>query len=416
MELERVWRQVTCKNVKGDEFGASLLDFDWNVGGKNAMLMHKSYFRVGLGLRCRDTETSDWRQPVMEDGVALANNAAGNLMNNCHFYMGGANVSSCVTNLPQAHAIKNRITKSGAWLNSVGKMHGISPNFHARQREVCNILPADDPAFGFPITPALDESGTREIYQMYQPPIGIFNHSKPMGSGDYRIQFNPNPNWKTSCVESLSGSNPKLHDVYFVSIEFYLCTIKMDIGATGGESIELTEHQVYSKGISTGETNFDFTVPSSTKAISIFVQGAIAGTDTRIPLSNFTTLDYGERSLRSLQISYGSVTKPPTRWASKYDLMTGVNQLQQRYYDSLIESDQAFNDGGAEPFSHWLMSPMIHYSFERDSEDRASQVQLQIDYGTMETKSNLYIVAHYTRRIDWTITNGFVSSVNARSI
>jgi hypothetical protein len=63
-----------------------------------------------------------------------------------------------------------------------------------------------------------------------------------------------------------------------------------------------------------------------------------------------------------------------------------------------------------------LKSPLIHYSWLRDSADQSSQVQLQVDYGSMEANANLFIIAHYSRKIDITVTNGFVSSVNALSV
>jgi hypothetical protein len=93
-----------------------------------------------------------------------------------------------------------------------------------------------------------------------------------------------------------------------------------------------------------------------------------------------------------------------------------VNKLQQRYFDTIVESGQAFSEGGAETFANWLTSPLLHYSWDRDSEDRSSQVQIQVNYKQLGLPTNLFIVSHYNRKITTTTTAGFVSSVNALSI
>ena len=98
------------------------------------------------------------------------------------------------------------------------------------------------------------------------------------------------PNYKTACEESRSGKNPNgaTPDYKFnvTSMELYICTELMDVSPTGTEVLHLMEHQVQSKPLSgPGDKNFDFTVPPSTKAISIFVQSGSAGTNTMCPPS-----------------------------------------------------------------------------------------------------------------------------------
>jgi hypothetical protein len=269
------------------------------------------------------------------------------------------------------------------------------------------------------VLPNIDEGHSSDIYVNYQPPIGISKHATPMGSGQYRYQFNPNLNYKTACVEQLTGSGA-VFDFSVTSIELYICTVKMDIPSTGVEHLELIEHRAHAVKMPTRDGSFDFTVPSSTKSLSFFVQSSTAGTDGIIPPSRFACLGGQEKLLRSIQVSYANITKPPTRWSSEYGVIgtanEAVNKLQQRYADLLLESGQMFSEGGAESYSQWLMSPLIHYSWLRDSADQSSQVQLQVDYGSMEANANLFIIAHYSRKIDITVTNGFVSSVNALSV
>jgi hypothetical protein len=261
---------------------------------------------------------------------------------------------------------------------------------------------------------------------MYKPPIGIMEHSKPMGSGDYRFQFNPNSNYKTACVESPSGSAQYSFNV--TSMELYICTELMDVSPTGTEVLHLMEHQVQSKSLGgVGDKNFDFTIPPSTKAISIFVQSGAAGSDTMCPPSLLGCKTAGldgavpkagydaQNSIKSIQLTYANMTKPPTRWSSEFSAT--VKKLQQRYLDTQIESSQAFSSGGCETLQQWLESGMLlHYSWVRDSNDRSTQLQIQADFAEAETNANLFVVAHYTRSCEIDVNNGYISGVRSLTI
>jgi hypothetical protein len=57
----------------------------------------------------------------------------GNLYNNVYVRAGGQDVSSIVNYVPQAQQVKNRLDKSGAWLDTVGKdSFGCDADFQTR--------------------------------------------------------------------------------------------------------------------------------------------------------------------------------------------------------------------------------------------------------------------------------------------
>ena len=59
----------------------------------------------------------------------------------------------------------------------------------------------DYPIFGLKMRRR--DGGQRNIVQgLFQPPIGIFQHSEPMGAGDYRFSLNPNTNYQRAAVQS----------------------------------------------------------------------------------------------------------------------------------------------------------------------------------------------------------------------
>jgi hypothetical protein len=415
--MHRTYRQVTAKrNISDNAFDKGVIDFDFSIGGKTTFLPSRSYFRVGVELTKPDGS------PVAQtDDVAFANFCPGNLFDNVYFLAGGQTVSSIVNYAPQAHACSYRLSKSGAWLNSIGKdAYGISSDFEYRRMQAS--VPVEDDDVLIPV--AQDITQQNKKYFMYKPPVGIMEHSKPMGSGDYRFQFNPNSNYKTACVQSLTGKTPDDYSFNVTSMELYICTELMDVSPTGTEVLHLMEHQVQSKPLSgAGDTNFDFTVPPSTKAISIFVQSGAAGSNTMCPpsLLGCKTVGVGnggydaQNSIKSIQLTYANMTKPPTRWSSEFTATT--KKLQQRYLDTQIESSQAFSSGGAETLQQWLDGGvLLHYSWIRDANDRSTQLQIQADFQDHEPNSNLFVVAHYTRSCEIDVSNGYISSVRSLTI
>ena len=144
-------------------------------------------------------------------------------------------------------------------------------------------------------------------------------------------------------------------------------------------------------------------MPSSTLALAFFPQSGNAGfvSPTRFVQSsgeNGTAILDNQNLVRSLQITYANTTKPSTRWASTYDNVLGASgaavgtadELQQLYSDNLQETRVIKNHGGAETLGEWLQrGPYFYYSFSRDREDRATQVQVAVEFASIETVQTL---------------------------
>ena len=410
--MQRKWRQSTAKrNIAGSQFTQGVVDFDFSVGSNTVFIPSKSYFRIGVKIG-----DGSGNAPTQAAKLAFANFCPGNLFDNCFFYAGGQNVSSCINYGPQAHALAYRLRKSGAWMNSIGKdAYGICASRQYRTVLASSDSPGEDQE---PSVPSIDSSDGSVRYFIYQPPLGIMEHSKPMGAGQYRFQFNPASNFEKACVESDAD---KTHgsDYQFTvqSMELYVCEEMMDISPTGSDVLHLLEHQVQSKKMSQS-SSLDFTVPPSIKAITMFVQSGLAGTDNRFPPSKFAVANGLHNKLRNLQITFANTTKPPTNWTSE----TGAHtlKLQQRYLDTQIESGQAFSSGGCETMSDWMLNgPVYHYTFVRDSNDRSTQVQLSAQWDssiTMDPNDNVFLVAHYTRSIQIEVEAGYISGVTSLNI
>ena len=115
--VELVYREISAtKAVSGAEFERGVQDFNFGMGAPNCWIPSKSYFLVSATLIGRANVA-----PLIKDQVAFADDMCAGLYNNAYFKVGGQDVSSIVSYVPQAHALCSRTTKSQAFLNSVGK-------------------------------------------------------------------------------------------------------------------------------------------------------------------------------------------------------------------------------------------------------------------------------------------------------
>ena len=91
-----------------------------------------------------------------------------------------------------------------------------------------------------------------------------------------------------------------------------------------------------------------------------------------------------------------------------------ANELQKRYNDDLQETRLIENHGGAETLGEWLQrGPYFYYFFSRDREDRATEVQVAVEFSTVETGANIMLAAFYSRAVEISVANGSVQEVRS---
>ena len=187
------------------------------------------------------------------------------------------------------------------------------------------------------------------------------------------------------------------------------------------ERMKLTEFAVLTKNATTTEGNYQFTVPSSTRALYVAVQAGDSGSNPAHPPSRFIVGGGQELDLTFLQITYANMTKPMTRWKSGFSA-SGTSQqnfMTQFYYQSAIETGRASLAAGVETEAEWLSrGPYVCFRFDRDVNDRSTEVQLQLNYGTpvepaaWSGATKLLLIAEYTNHVEITTQGGLVVKVD----
>jgi hypothetical protein len=488
------YREVTSKrSVAGAEFTRGVMDFEFSAGAPTSWIPSKSYFEIDMTVK-GDAGTA---QPTVEEQIAFANNVCSTLWSSCNFQAGGQDVSSITQYPAQAAQVKQRITKSGAWLNNIGsEAMLLEPNFQKRVNYTSLGAPPElangasyvnlgAPTFygtatvaitagvvtgvntdflskkvglgdilviagqrvtvtgvttetAMTVLPAITigaqntdvnayvirqdfNTGAQKnrVFGMWQPPIGIMDYSKPIGGGQYRFQLTPNSDFKTAAIEcARDGAAPGTnYDFVINGIKLYVATVK--VPADNKEDIlHLFEMQVQQKTITGGNDVLHFTVPASTEMLSVFVQDAAAGFDTRVPPTAFKMIGGSQNNLRSLQLTYDNTSRPSTRWQSNYNdtPVAGetFNTLQHRYIETMHETDLVTSAGGGESFAEWMENgPLISYAFPKDQNSMSTEVQLQVDYTSLGANARIFLVASFRKATRVTTSNGQVVAVES---
>lgn len=427
--IEKQWREITSRNPIGKgEFPQGLKDYKFSVGQGYGFIPSQSYFKVDLELKKYE---NDGKVGELADGdPTFADGVCGNLFNNIYFNMGGQTISSITTGLPQCDVLKNRLTKSKGWNDSIGKMQGFEPLYQDRLADL--VVSGDVDARKV----AFNTAQRNERSFIWQPSIGVFDVSQPLGAGEYDIQLNPSQDYQKASMDSSNVDAPGVpigtsaqaiantdvrYEMNVINIKFYACLVRVNLPSSGVETLHLMEMSVHTGNVGTGSNanNIDeeFSVPSSTRAITMFLQDQQAGKTTSVPPSKFHIAgDNAEAiTIKDYQIEYAGMTKPTVRYKSDYG--TNTLTIQQRYINSALESGQYFNPAGFETMNDYLeRGPILHESFIKSADNLATRCHIAATYGNTTRDARIFIVAHHSRTIQITRQNGLIVDVKSLSV
>jgi hypothetical protein len=343
--IEKDWREITSRNpVKGVDFPSGLKDFKFSIPSNFALIPRESYFTVELKLDVSNLPPVPGRETVFAEACIDS------MFSNIYFNIGSQTVSSLSTGCGQVAMLRNRLTQSKAYNDSIGQSTGFVAHYVDRQAALCDAAVNDDVESAY----AENTKGRNNRMFIWRPPIGAFDVDM-MGCGEYDIQLNPNPDYIKAATESLLdrqvGINLNEVNVTVNNIKFYACVVRTNHGSSGIETLKLTECSVNTFNVNDqSEINEELSVPSTTKAISCWLQHATAGKNTLYPPSRFRTAGKDELTLQNYQIQYAGQQKPCVRYQSNHTAT--IDTLHQRYLNTALEAGHLFH--GSSGFESYL--------------------------------------------------------------
>jgi hypothetical protein len=211
------------------------------------------------------------------------------------------------------------------------------------------------------------------------------------------------------------------YNVVVEDVKFYCYMEKMHI-PDGVKSLNMCEMNIQNKNYA---DNLQFSIPSSTQKISVFLQHPEANYNTKYPPSLFNAVDDADLKIKSIQLTYAGQSKTSTLYESSFlskgtaGLTSYTNQLQQRF----IESYESFSGGvlgSTESYSDWLeRGPIFHFNFERDEQSRDTELQVNIQNLSADpTLSNtkVFIVSWYRSQVSYDSRVGVIQTVKVNSL
>ena len=272
--------------------------------------------------------------------------------------------------------------------------------------------------------------GHNIIYAIYQPPLGLFDIADNIGSGDYKISLNPNAYYKQACVQSFknkatsSGILPD-YTVSVLDVKFYAYIEKCVI-PDGVKTLNLYELNLQSKNYA---DNLQFSIPSTTQKISVFTQHPEANMNSKYPPSNFTCVENIDLKMKSIQLTYGGISKTSTIYESFFiskddeNPVSGTNysnMLQQRYLESYENISGQVGMVGCESYSDWLERGLVfHFDFTRDHQSHDTELQLNLTNSSTSvelTNMKVFVVSWYRTAVSYDSANGAIQSVKLGSL
>lgn len=134
------FRQFTAsRDVTGDNFTQGNIQFRWMLGANTWFVPSMSYFRM----RCTLTQVRHDNgplAPILSSGDISPNmGLAANLFQSVEMRLNGVPIERVGERLPQIDALKTRLSKSKAWLDTVGASVNFWNHDHNRRKQHCAI-------------------------------------------------------------------------------------------------------------------------------------------------------------------------------------------------------------------------------------------------------------------------------------
>ncbi len=124
------------RDVTGTNFPNGAIHFRWQVAGSRWWIPSRTYFRMRARIRVVRANGENGRPPQISDDIAPNMSLMANLFQSAEFRIADKTVSRVGDYMAQVDALDERLSKSKAWLDSVGKLNWMQPEHAERMNEI----------------------------------------------------------------------------------------------------------------------------------------------------------------------------------------------------------------------------------------------------------------------------------------
>lgn len=274
---------------------------------------------------------------------------------------------------------------------------------------------------------------------IWQCPLSVFKIPHNLPCGRYEVSFNPVPSsqYKLNVIESRGASKTagpaggsanydfNVEQMYFYCLQMESTRVEDITYLLDLENLSIQSDKIDNASLQ--QKQFD--VSPTTFALTSFFQDSRVSSDTRLSASKFHTypvdipLDpspkdgYEELKLTRFYCQYSGLSLPQPDADPLYD--TTTDRTVQRYLETQVNSDGAFDTGGCESIEDFHDNgQLLHQRWQKDGSDRSTRVVLntQFDSGVSTANMNVLLASHYRSVARISIEDSRVVSVQVEDI
>jgi hypothetical protein len=195
---------------------------------------------------------------------------------------------------------------------------------------------------------------------------------------------------------------------YCLNVSDWVCNAQQAPAQTGLGSLRLATYDVH----------------ASTTQVAFAFQNASTSSNTKYPVSQFVCEGDEQLKLGRFFIQYAGQQRPTPDSDQSIDLKeNGVdlaggskNNLTQRWYETLINTNAMYNPGGVEPFPKWLsLGPYYFFNWPKPPTDISTRVSLQYVLDNTKVCNILLFSRNNTAHLI-SLSNGRVVGVETQNI
>jgi hypothetical protein len=262
---------------------------------------------------------------------------------------------------------------------------------------------------------------------IWKVPIGFFNIDDYV-CGEYKLELTPHAEsvWRKYAVEAYTnvedlapGAAPDAtkFNVEISSLIMYLWTHVSPTEMSGSKSFTFDDIICSSQNLTTNNlTSKLFNVHSKNHSLTLAYQSSDAGDDITKSRSKFVIDNHLEQNLVRWYLIRNGVTLPDPHPRIQVDQAGGINDIVQRYYESLMYMDQ--NKNGItkyETVKEWLDAGLFfHYRWGTNSNKvNGNQVQVYSNFNTaFGNNPQVLLFDHYSVTMSMSMQSGRVTNVS----
>ncbi len=269
----------------------------------------------------------------------------------------------------------------------------------------------------------LNSQQANDLDLIWKPPLGWFDINDEV-CGTYKFELTPHAEnvWQKFAVEGLSNRTPLAlgeaadvtkYKVEVTEIIMYLWTSIYASPKSGSKSYTYSDIRCNSQNLTTNSlTSKNFSTHPNSHSYTLAYQDAAVGDDITLSRSKFVISGNEERNLVRFYLSKGGIQLPDPIPRLEVNDAGGINNIIQRYYETLQYSGGYESFEKHEKVKEWLDAGLfLHYKWGKGYRD-TDQIQVYSNFSAPFTVNpQILLFDWYYCHIQMNIVGGKLISV-----